>query len=265
MKRLEFDLTDEGSGPAILLLPGSYATPAAWKGVRAALKRSYRLLSTSLPGHGSTPEIRPDKDCDIARLVEFVRQVVDAAGEPVHVAAHSWGAHIVLAALLSRQVELSSFISFEANPVFARPVVDPFPWRSRIDDMVSDFEAALAAGDPDAAAIIIDFYGGAGTFLGMPQSVRTFCRASAPSNLRDWHSAASFSPSFDAFSALDLPVTLVRGSETPAPIVDVTDQLAMTIPGAREAVVPGAGHFLLSTHPAECAAIIEAHVRSLDS
>ena len=107
-------------------------------------------------------------------------------------------------------------------------------WRSEIEIMVSRFEAALAAGDADAASIIIDFYSRPGTFLEMPENVRAFCRASAHTNLRDWHSAATFTPSFERFSSFNLPVPLVRGSETPVPIVDVNKQLGAHIPRAKK-------------------------------
>lgn len=260
MKKFAFDLKEEGQGRSILLLPGSYATPAAWKGIQAALKTKLRIFSTSLPGYGTTPEVRPGGDASIEHLVEFVGQVADAIGEPSHVVGHSWGAHVLLAAVLAQRITPLSLVCFEANPIFACPPEGPFPWLFDIEQMVSRFEAALAAGDPDAASIIIDFYSRPGTFLEMPENVRAFCRASAPTNLRDWHSAATFTPSFERFSSLDFPVTLVRGSETPVPIVDVNNQLSAHIPGAIERVVEGADHFLISTHPGDCAEILDAHL-----
>ncbi|SHK41753.1 Pimeloyl-ACP methyl ester carboxylesterase [Shimia gijangensis] len=260
MKPSEFRLSESGEGPAVLMLPGSYATPAAWKGLHGSLSIPIRALSTSLPGYGATPEIRPDNDANIAHLVEFVGQVVDAAGEPVHVVGHSWGAHLLLSAALAQRISPLSIVCFEANPVFAQPVEGPFPWRPDVEAMVTRFEAALACEDPEAASIIIDFYSRPGTFLGMPENFRAFCRDTAPTNLRDWHSAASFTPSFKAFASFDIPVTLVRGSETPEPVRDVTEQLLKYIPGACEKVVDGAGHFLVSTHPVACAEILETHM-----
>lgn len=259
----DFELRDEGKGPAVLLLPGSYATPSAWKGIQSALKSNIRALSTSLPGYGTTPEVRPKDDAAIDHLVEFVGQVYDAAGEPQHVVGHSWGAHLLLAAVLAQRINPLSMVCFEANPIFAQPVGGPFSWRSDIELMVNRFEAALAAKNPDAASIIIDFYSCPGTFLAMPENVQAFCRASAPTNLLDWHSAATFSPSFRAFASFDLPVTLVCGVETPIPILDANEQLAAHIPRARQKLVAGADHFLISTHPAACAKILDEHLAAV--
>ena len=261
---MEFQLTEAGQGHAVLLLPGSYATPSAWKGVQSALKGTYRILSTSLPGYGTTPEVRPENDADIDRLVEFVGQVVDAVGEPVHVVGHSWGAQLVLAAVLAQRIAPLSLVCFEANPIFAEPRGGPFPWRSDIEEMVDRFETALAAGNPEAASIIIDFYSRPGTFLSLPEPVRAFCRTTAPTNLRDWHSAATFTPAFGAFAEIEIPVTLIRGELTPRPIIDVTEQLVTNIPSGRAKVVDGADHFLISTHSTACAELLESHIESVE-
>lgn len=263
MTAFDFELSDAGQGPALLMLPGSYATPAAWRGIEKELGGTYRVLSTSLPGYGATPEIRQGDDNGIEILVEFVGQVVDAVGEPVHIVGHSFGAQLALAAMLAGRIAPLGLVSFEANPIFARPAGGPFPWRPDVDLMVDRFQAAVAANDPDAAGIIIDFYSRPGAFKDLPNSVRAFCTASAPTNLRDWHSAASFTPHFADFGKVNRPMTLVHGATSPPPIVDVTDALATHARDARTVVVDDADHFLISTHPRACAVIIEAHVARL--
>ena len=260
MQKFEFDLSDRGSGKTLLMLPGSYATPAAWKGIVGDLTGSYRMLSTSLPGYGTTPEVRQKESPDVDPMIEFVGQVVDSIGEPVHVVGHSWGAHLALGALLRGRIAPLSLIAFEANPLFARPADQPFEWRPELDAMVEKFKAALAADDPSAAAIIIDFYSREGTFDAMPDSVRAYCQATAPTNLLDWYSASSFTPAFAEFAQVRVPVTLVRGGATPRAIVDVTDQLGANLPRARQRIVEGADHFLISTHTSQCAALIEEHI-----
>lgn len=260
MSKFSFEITETGSGPAVLMLPGSYATPAAWRGIQAHLTRSYRLLSTSLPGYGTTPEIRPDDDPDIRYLVEFVGQVIDDVNEPVHLVGHSWGAQLALAAILHDRVAPLSLLCFEANPIFARSSGKAFHWRADIETLVETFQTALDTENRDAAGIIIDFYSRPGAFLAMPEKVQAFCRATAATNLRDWRSAATFTPTFEEFGAFSMPVTLVHGHNTPQAIVDVTEALAAHIPNARHEVVEGADHFLISTHPEACADILETHI-----
>ena len=73
MAKFQFELSESGDGPAMLMLPGSYATPAAWKGILGNLTRSFRLFSTSLPGYGSTPEVRSAGNSHIDLMTRICR------------------------------------------------------------------------------------------------------------------------------------------------------------------------------------------------
>ena len=57
--------------------------------------------------------------------------------------------------------------------------------------------------------------------------------------------------------ALDLPVLLLRGSDSPPVIEAINRALAARMPRARAAVVQGAGHMAPITHPTETAALID--------
>ena len=48
-----FDYADTGSGPALLLLPGSFGTGSGWKAVMGHLGEGYRVVTTSLLGYGA--------------------------------------------------------------------------------------------------------------------------------------------------------------------------------------------------------------------
>ena len=46
----DMDCLDAGEGPAVLFLPGSYSTTAAWRQVQRHLSPGYRLVTGSLCG-----------------------------------------------------------------------------------------------------------------------------------------------------------------------------------------------------------------------
>jgi pimeloyl-ACP methyl ester carboxylesterase len=48
------DYDEEGSGPTILFVPGSWGTGSAWRAVAEALKGRFRVVTTSLLGYGGT-------------------------------------------------------------------------------------------------------------------------------------------------------------------------------------------------------------------
>src|SRR6516165_3351273 len=58
----KIDYDEQGSGPTILFVPGSWATPSAWRGVIAALPGRFRIVTTSLLGYGDTAERRTGTD-----------------------------------------------------------------------------------------------------------------------------------------------------------------------------------------------------------
>ena len=58
--RGNIDYDEQGSGPTILFVPGSWGTRSAWRGVMAALGGSFRLVTTSLLGYGGTAERRTE-------------------------------------------------------------------------------------------------------------------------------------------------------------------------------------------------------------
>ena len=257
---MDFDFTDTGTGPVLLFLPGSYSTHAVWKGVQNALTGSYRVVTTSLPGYGGTPEIRADTVRDMAQMVAFVVNVIDRIGAPVHLVGHSYGGLVAFAADLSDRVTPLSVMTFEGNPVFSRHSGDERPWMAEVLRINARFEDAFAAAAPDAAEIIIDYWGQPGMFAALPSQIQDYCRATAGTNILDWRCASGFRPHVADYAAIDMPCSIVRGQFANPAIIDISAEIARHVPNARSHVVPGSGHFLISTHPAECAGIIDRHM-----
>ena len=257
---MSFDFIEVGTGPALLFLPGSYSNHAAWKGVQAALSGSYRLISTSLPGYGNSCEVRPNSVSDMAEMTDFVARIVDHAKEPVHLIGHSYGGLAVLATALSKKAPLLSLLTFEANPVFIRPDDGDFPWLPEATAIPDRFEAAFAAGDPGAAAGIIDYWSAPGYFQTLPKPVQDYCRSCAKTNVLDWRTAKGFRPLLSDFAAIDIPATIVRGALANRAITDISKGIATHIPQGSLEVVRNANHFLISTHVKACAGVIDAHM-----
>jgi 3-oxoadipate enol-lactonase len=95
-------------GAAVLCLHGGTgAGEYHWGRVAEALGDTYRCLLPDLPGHGRSP---PPEDgrYDRAVLVEAVRDLVDHAGAPVHVAGFSMGGHAALALAASEPERFAS-------------------------------------------------------------------------------------------------------------------------------------------------------------
>lgn len=254
----DIDCLDAGEGPAVLFLPGSYSTTAAWRQVQRHLGPGYRLVTGSLSGYGETTDTRSPHDFDIAHEVRVVQALARHIGQPVHLVGHSFGGTVALAAALSRTLDIASLSLFEANPLHMIQRHGGGVLYEATLRMSQGFEAAVGAGERDAPARVIDFWGGPGVFASMPDAVQTYCRETATVNVLDWHTDFGFEIDADACAGLDIPVLLVRGGEANAAMVAITDALAHDLPDVRSAAVDGAGHFLITSHAARCAELLSS-------
>lgn len=264
------DLVEAGAltpdAPVVLFVPGSYSTPAAWRGIQKRLAPRWRLVATSILGYGATRETRRPGDLAMDHEVAVLAEVGRRIGRPVHLVGHSFGATVALAAALARALEVASIATFEANPIDvirgdgvradAARNADGRDLYALTRAMCREFEAAIDAGEGDAAGRVIDFWGGPGAFQAMPEAVRDYCRQTVSANRLDWHTCFGFDAGEAAYRALACPVLLVRGGNANDQMVAITGRLAGWLPNARTEVVEGAGHFLITSHAEACARLL---------
>jgi pimeloyl-ACP methyl ester carboxylesterase len=256
---MDFDVTGEAAGPTVLLVPGSCSTGAAWRGVIGEWGGAFRAITTSLPGYGRSAERRPEGDPCIAYLAEAIEAVIDRAGRPVHLAGHSFGGLVAVAVALRRQVPLASLTVLEAPAVELLREHDETSHYGAFRDMSAGYFAAFADGDREAIARMVDFYGGPGTWASWPERVRAYAMETTPVNIRDWASAFAF-PLKDELADIAAPTFIAWGGASHPAIKRANALLAQGIPGARSAAIDGAAHFMISTHPRQCALLVAEHV-----
>jgi pimeloyl-ACP methyl ester carboxylesterase len=256
--RVDYD--DIGQGPTVVLVPGSCSTGAAWRPIIAHWTNRFRCVTTSLLGYGATAERRSAATADIAQEVEIVETVIRRAGHPVHLVGHSFGGLVALAVALRRPDLLRSLTILEAPaPEILRRCGEDDHYRS-FRQMSSAYVSAFQAGQSDAIAAMIDFYGGPGTFAAWPQRVRDYAIATTAANLMDWSCAYGFDLTPQLLARVSAPTLVVYGeSSHPAP-QRANELLGRSIPGGRIAVIPGAAHFMIATHARDVAQLVAAHI-----
>ncbi|MCZ8291911.1 MAG: alpha/beta hydrolase [Hylemonella sp.] len=254
------DYTESGHGPTVLFVPGSYSTPAAWKPIQRMLPPQWRFVATSLCGYGQTAETRRAGDADMSHELRVLEAVARRVPGPVHLVGHSFGGTVALAGALSGRIEVASLALFEANPLALLHHHGHADLHAATRRMSHAFEQAVAYAEHDAPGRIIDFWGGTGSFAAMPPAVQDYCRQSAAANVLDWRTDFGYDFSGADLARLTMPMLLVRGEQANPAMVAMTQALAAHLPQARAAVVAGASHFLISTHPQECAALLAAHL-----
>ena len=190
--RGRIDYAECGTGPTIVLVPGSCSTGAAWRPVIATWNGQFRCVTTSLLGYGGTAERRTAGDPDISHEAEILESVVRKAGSRVHLVGHSFGGLVALAVALRNRVPLASLVILEAPaPEVLRDRGEHQHYRA-FRQMTEAYFAAFDGGNTEAIAAMIDFYGGAGTYASWPPRVRAYAVETTPVNILDWASAYGF-------------------------------------------------------------------------
>ena len=258
---IEYDAC--GTGPAIVLVPGSCSTGAAWRPVIAAWENRFRCVTTSLPGYGGTAERRTALDPSIARNAETVESVIRKAGGRVHLVGHSFGGLVALAVALRNRVALASLVMVEAPAVEVLRDEDRHyrEFRRMTEAYFADFEG----GNREAIAAMMDFYGGPGSYASWPPRVRAYAAETTPVNILDWASAYGFSLPAAMLAAIEIPVLVVRGGDSPAAMQRLSALLHERIGGSALATVGGAAHFMIATHAGEVASLIARHVQGAEA
>jgi pimeloyl-ACP methyl ester carboxylesterase len=263
--RGNIDYEVSGAGPAMVLVPGSCSTGAAWRPVIASLNGEFRCATTSLPGYGGTAERRPAGDPSIAHLAEAVERVVRKTGEPAHLVGHSFGGLVALAVALRKRVRLASITMLEPPAIGLMSAGDEDEHYRAFARMTEVYFTAFRGGERAAIAAMIDFYGGAGTFASWPSRVRDYAMATTAVNITDWASARGLPLSAEVLSAIDIPALVICGETSHPAMRRLCVRVRECIGDARHATVGGAAHFMIVTHPSEVARLIAEHARRADA
>jgi pimeloyl-ACP methyl ester carboxylesterase len=257
--RIDYD--ESGTGPTVVLVPGSCATGAAWRPIMEAWGGRFRCVTTSLLGYGGTAERRTAADTSIAHETDVVEAAIRRAGGPVHLVGHSFGGLVGVALALRKKVPLASLTVLEAPAMqmLLERAEDAEHYRA-FRAMNAAYFAAFERGDREAIASMIDFYGGAGTYASWPARVRAYAEETTAVNILDWASAYAFPLSAAALAAIDLPALVAWGGASHPAAQRANARLGQSIPGATTATVDGASHFMIATHARDVAGLIARHV-----
>lgn len=102
-----------GSGPPLVLVHGSLSDRSAWAFVRPAFQQHHTVFAMDRRGRGESGPTLPHA---LEREFEDVVAVIEAAGEPVDLAGHSFGAHCALGAAALVPEKVKHLVLYEPPP-----------------------------------------------------------------------------------------------------------------------------------------------------
>lgn len=224
-----------GSGPTIVLVAGA-ATDRALNGrIAEALAGSFTVLNYDRRGRGDSDDTPPYA---VAREIDDLAAVLDAAGGSAHVIGFSSGAALAAEAAASG-LPINRLILWE--PPFSR---DPDgPRRAKAyADRLAELLAADRRGDALAHFM---------TYVGLPAEAIAGVRESAywPVGLRlaptlayDAEILGDSTIPTTRLAEITVPTLVLSGSRSPQFLRDAAEQTAAAIPGAHHDVLDGQDH-----------------------
>lgn len=244
---VEIHYIERGRGEPLILLHGGQGDYRSWGPQMEAFSRRYRVISYSrrynYPNDNPLTASYRSAYTDADDLAAFIRRL---KLERVHLVGTSAGALAALVLATEHPGVVRSMVLAEP-PVHRWAKDDPKGEALYREFMTSIWEpagAAFKAGDDRGAMrILVDGFGGAGRFDGIPPEGR----AVSMQNSRFFKAATSSADPFPAVSKdkvrrLDMPVLIVTGENTIRLHKFVNEELARLLPKAERVTIPQAGH-----------------------
>jgi pimeloyl-ACP methyl ester carboxylesterase len=232
-----------GSGPALLAVHGGTADRTRWAPVRDALAQRFTLHLLDRRGRGDSSQ-EADGAYALEREAEDVVAVAEAAGPPVRLLGHSYGALIGMEVLRLRPDVVERALLYE--PPFDTPgqrVVPP--------ESLAAMKELLAAGDREGA--LVHFYE---QIIGVdptplkPLPIWQARIAAVHTLVREGEIGLQYTCDPAGFAGLDVPVRLLAGTDSPPAFGAAAKAAVDAIPGAELVWLDGQGHTMIDADSA---------------
>lgn len=244
---VELHYVERGRGEPLILLHGGQGDYRSWGPQMEAFSRSFRVISYSrrynYPNDNPLTSNYRSAYSDADDLAAFIRHLKLG---PVHLVGTSAGALAALV-LATEHPDMVRSLVLAEPPVHRWAKDDPKGEALYKEFMASIWEPAAAAfkagDDQGAMRILVDGFGGAGRFDGLPPEGR----AVAMQNSRFFQAATLSADPFPALAKdkvrrLGMPVLIVTGEKTIPLHRFVNEELGRLLPKAKRVSIPRAGH-----------------------
>ncbi|GAA1886798.1 3-oxoadipate enol-lactonase [Actinomadura bangladeshensis] len=247
MIKLQYRLDGPEDAPVVVLGPSLGTSMDLWLPQLPALTRHWRVLRYDLPGHGGAPA--PDGPVTVDDLAGGVTALLDGAGaERAAYAGVSLGGAVGTALALRDPGRVASLILCCTSPRFG----DPGPWRDRAALVRREGVGPVA--DSAAGRWFTPAFTRAETYTAM-------LRATDPEGYAACCDALAEFDATGRLGEITAPTLVIAGAQDgPTPPHGHADRLAEGVPGARLAVIEGAGHLANAERPGAVTEEITAHL-----
>jgi pimeloyl-ACP methyl ester carboxylesterase len=215
-----------GDGPALILTHGYSATGEMWAGQIAPLAKHFKVVTWDMRGHGRSDYPQDPAAYSEAATVADMAALLDAVGaKDAVVGGLSLGGYMSLAFHATHPERTRALLIIDTGPGYKNDQARD-GWNESAIRRAERFEAD---GLPDPAKV------GAEVRLARHRDATGLARA-ARGMLTQKNARV-----IESLPEVRVPAIVIVG-ENDTPFLAASDYMAAKIPGAKKAVIPGAGH-----------------------
>jgi pimeloyl-ACP methyl ester carboxylesterase len=228
-----------GEGPPLILVHGSFSDHLSnWQEAKPLLEERFTVYAMARRGRGDTS---PTHRHTVADEMADVVAVLEAVGEPAFLLGHSYGAVCALGAAALNPAAVRKLVLYEhpgPHMFTARDValLENFAKNEDWDKMVQTFMLEVLRVPPAEVELIAS------------TPFWDVWTDDARATLCDLRAIVNHKFDVERFHALDMPVMLMIGTESPRDIY-MTDKLKEVLPGATIVALQGQAHEGMTTAP----------------
>jgi len=247
----------QGSGPPVVFIHGSFATTSTWKKMIEQLAVSHHCISIKLPGHCGTPDPHDFSHPTLETELAIIERVVNRlTSEPIHLVGHSFGGVIALAQALRGSINLAQMTLFEPVAVWVLRRAEDQEMNLCVQEFLTKYRRDASNKKPYACGQVIEFWGGKGAFDSLPDFIKDGMESLVQNNIRHWDIDAATSSDLSDLQNCTVPTRLVCGDKSSSVVHAICKHLSRQMPNSNTFVIKGASHFLVTSHTNACIEVL---------
>ena len=238
---------------SLFLVHGSAVAGKSWNGLAAPLhERGIVVVTPDRLGQAAGERWPAGRAMSFDQEAEHLAAALAAAPGPVHLFGHSYGGAVAMQMALRWPERVARLTLYEPTR-FALLLDGGEPRGDAGREIVSiglaAHELAAEGQEAEAAELFVDYWSGPGTWAAMDAGRQDRLAPQMTKVGAEFLAAFADPLPLEMWRALDMPVLLIGGETSPAPVHAINALLGSVLPRAASVTLPGVGHMGPLTHP----------------
>jgi pimeloyl-ACP methyl ester carboxylesterase len=251
---MSFRIPPADRSRSLFLVHGSAVAGKSWNALAAPLRDHVVVLAPDRLGQAPGERWPAERPTGFDAEAEHLAAALAAVPGPVHLFGHSYGGAVAMQMALRWPERVARLTLYEPTR---------FALLLRGERALGEagreiravghgtHERAVAGQEAAAARVFVDYWSGAGTWAAMDASRQERLAMQMPKVGAEFLAAFADPLPLDAWRALEMPVLLLGGETSPAPVRAINALLASVLPRCASVTLPGNGHMGPMTHADE--------------